>query len=102
MIKTFNREETDRIREMISELKPVWNETRITRPSARLPSIMPDVLGKTITEAVISVLESPENPNLRRECAFVIWDSLPDSPYIHRYDGFHIIADALDADNETL
>lgn len=85
------------IEEMILDMRPQWSEAVCTNPDAPLPKRLPEVLGMTVKDAVLTGLMSGD-PQLRHECAHEIWYGLPDRRVIHSYAGFNILCDLLEAE----
>lgn len=94
-MKTFTDDELDAIERMIDELCPAWGEAIVSRPDAPLPTAMPEVVGMSLTEAMMHALRTGSD-QIRHDCTFEIWDGLPDRHEIQGYAGFHIICDALE------
>ena len=83
------------IADMLHALKPVWGEILITDPNAPLPKALPETLGKTMIQGMLMALAQEEDPQLQYDCAFEIWDALPDREELHGYKGFYRLCDIL-------
>lgn len=99
-MKQFTEDELDAIKRMIKELRPGWGDAVIKHSEAPLPKAMPEVVGMSITEALMHALRTGSD-QIRRECAFETWHGLPDRGEIHGFRGFHILCDALAAEDNA-
>lgn len=83
------------IEEMTYALLPDLWEFIIERPSARLPTLLPETLGMFADQAIFYALRC-DDASIRMEVAEVLWNALPDRPEIHNYEGFYVLYDLLD------